>query len=136
MVQAHRPVFGSVKLAPMSEKSFVPRHMKSDGLFSKSIHRETTLKTALEILDYSVKIRSQVYTITCAILPRNQSPSVSNSQRGRSCEPTTFLNPGSERTHCMEIGQTFLFSSRLTREMILPHTGVPVALLSLRKNGD
>ena len=37
-------------------------------------------------------------TITRAILPRNQSPSVSNSQRGRSCEQifdssTTFLNP-------------------------------------------
>ena len=37
-------------------------------------------------------------TITCAILPRNQSPSVSNLQRERSCEQifdssTTFLNP-------------------------------------------
>ena len=31
LVQAHRPVFGSVKLAPIKyEKSFVPRHMKSD----------------------------------------------------------------------------------------------------------
>ena len=39
LVQAHRPVFGSVKLAPIKyEKSFVPRHMKSDeGLFWKSI---------------------------------------------------------------------------------------------------
>ena len=39
MVQAHRPVFGSVKLAPINyEKSFVPRLMKSDeGLFWKSI---------------------------------------------------------------------------------------------------
>ena len=38
LVQAHRPVFGSVKLAPIKyEKSFVPRHMKSDeGLFWKS----------------------------------------------------------------------------------------------------
>ena len=39
LVQAHRPVFGSVKFAPIKyEKSFVPRHMKSDkGLFCKSI---------------------------------------------------------------------------------------------------
>ena len=63
-----------------------------------TFHREATLKTALELLDYSVKIRSQMKTITRAILPRNQSPSVSNSQRGRSWEQifdssTTFLNP-------------------------------------------
>ena len=63
-----------------------------------TFHREATLKTALELLDYSVKIRSQMRTITRAILPRNQSPSVSNSQRGRNCEQifdssTTFLNP-------------------------------------------
>ena len=63
-----------------------------------TFHREATLKTALELLDYSVKIRSQMQTITRAILPRNQSPSVSNSQRGRSWEQifdssTTFLNP-------------------------------------------
>ena len=64
-----------------------------------TFHREATLKTALELLDYSVKIRSQMQIITRAFLPRNQSPSVSNSQRGRrSCEQifdssTTFLNP-------------------------------------------
>ena len=63
-----------------------------------TFHREATLKTALELLDYSVKIRSQVQTITRAILPWNQSPSVSNSPRGRSCEQivdssTTYLNP-------------------------------------------
>ena len=33
-----------------------------------TFHREATLKTALELLDYSVKIRSQVQTITRAIL--------------------------------------------------------------------
>ena len=63
-----------------------------------TFHREATLKTALELLDYSVKIRSKVQTITRAILPRNQSPSVSKSQRGRSCEQifdssTTISNP-------------------------------------------
>ena len=38
LVQGHRAVFGSVKLAPIKyEKSFVPRHMKSDErLFWKS----------------------------------------------------------------------------------------------------
>ena len=63
-----------------------------------TFHREATLKIALELLDYSVKIRSKVQTITRAILPRHQSPSVSNSQRERGCEQifdssTTFLNP-------------------------------------------
>ena len=43
-------------------------------------------------------LQRQVQTITRAILPRNQSPGVSNSQRRRSCEQifdssTTFLNP-------------------------------------------
>ena len=61
-------------------------------------HTETTLKSAIEFTRYSVKIRSQVQTITRAILPRNQSPRVSNLQRGWSCEhifdsSTTFLNP-------------------------------------------
>ena len=84
-----------------------------------TFHREATLKTALELLDYSVKIRSQMQTITRAFLPRNQSPSVSNSQRGRSCEQifdssTTFFNPWSERTHCMENEQSVFFLS--------PHT--------------
>ena len=45
-------------------------------------HTETTLKSALEFTGYSVKIRSQLQTITSAILPRNQSPSVSNSKQG------------------------------------------------------
>ena len=43
-------------------------------------------------------LQRQEQTITRAILPRNQLPSVSNSQRRRSCEQifdswTTFLNP-------------------------------------------
>ena len=44
LVQAHWPVFGSVKLAPIKyEKSFVPRHMKSDeGLFWKSWLKSAT----------------------------------------------------------------------------------------------
>ena len=63
-----------------------------------TFHREAILQTALEITGCSVKVQSQVQTITRAILPRNQLPSVSNSQRGWSCNQifdssTTFLNP-------------------------------------------
>ena len=62
------------------------------------ISQRSNAKNFFWITGYSVKIRSQVQTITRAILPRNQSPSESNSQRGWSCEQifdssTTFLNP-------------------------------------------
>ena len=37
LFQGHQPVFGSVKLAPIKyEKSFVPRHIKSERRFWKS----------------------------------------------------------------------------------------------------
>ena len=63
-----------------------------------TFHREAILQTALEITGYSVKVQSQVQTITRAILPRNQLPSVSNSLRGWSCNQIfdsskTFLSP-------------------------------------------
>ena len=62
------------------------------------ISQRSNAKNFFWITGYSVKIRNQVQTITRAILPRNQSPSESNSQRGWSCEQifdnsTTFLNP-------------------------------------------
>ena len=93
-----------------------------------TFHREAILQTALEITGYSVKVQSQVQTITRAILPRNQLPSVSNSQRGWSCNQifdssTTFLNPWSERTHCMENGQSVFFFRH----------ALPISLLILRK---
>ena len=74
-------------------------HFRSSTIYTTFHHRHyIKLKSALEITGYSVKIRSQVPTITRAILPRNQSASVLNSQRGWSCEQifdssTTFLNP-------------------------------------------
>ena len=84
---------------------------------------------------YSDEIRSQVQAITRAILPRNQSPSVSNSQRGRSCEQifdssTTFLNP--------LVGTNSLYGKRVrvarfTRVRLLRHA-LPISLLILRKN--
>ena len=54
-----------------------------------TFNREATLKTALELLDISSRF---------AILPRNQSPCVSNSPRGWSSDEifdrsTIFLNP-------------------------------------------
>ena len=48
--------------------------------YSHTLCREATLKTALELLD------SRRADTTRAILARKQSPSESNSQRGRSCE--------------------------------------------------
>ena len=87
---------GFVVVLPLSLIFDPPLYILHFTIYT-TFHREATLKTALELLDYSVKIRSQMQTITRAFLPRNQSPSVSNSQRGRSCEQifdssTTFLN--------------------------------------------
>ena len=109
-----------------------------------TFHREATLKTALELLDYSVKIRSQVQTITRAILPRNQAPSVSNSQRERSCEQifdisTTFLNP-LVGTNSLYGKRTVSFFSlvgrvrlaRFARGRLLRHA-LPISWLILRK---
>ena len=52
LVQAHQPVFGSVKLAPIKyEKSFVQRHLKSDeGLFWKS----TLIRIIFGSLDFQL----------------------------------------------------------------------------------
>ena len=72
------------------------------------------------------ELQHQEQTITHAILPRNQLPSVSNSQRRQSCEKifdssTTFLNPlVGTKTHCMENGQSVFFLS--------PHTPSSYAL--------
>ena len=70
---------------------------------------------------FNTMIWSQVQTITHTVLLRKQSPGASNLQRGWSCEyifysSTTVLNPWSEWTHCMENGESNVFS-RLT----LPH---------------
>ena len=83
------------------------------------ISQRSNAKNCFRITGYSVKVRSQVQTKTRAILPRDQLPSVSNSQRGWSCKQifdssTTFLNPLVEQSHCMENESRFLFS-RLTR---------------------
>ena len=76
-------------------------HFHSFLIFHKHhIAQENKAKECIGITEYSIyhKIWSQVQTITRTILLQNQSPSVSNSQRGWSCEQifdssTTFLNP-------------------------------------------
>ena len=84
---------------------------------------------------------------TC-ILPRNQSPSVSNSQRGQSCEQifdslTTFLNP-LVRTNSLYGKQTVIFFSLASHAVWVceAHTlhahktfmpRFPISLLILRK---
>ena len=84
---------------------------------------------------------------TC-ILPRNQSPSVSNSQRGQSCEQifdssTTFLNP-LVRTNSLCGKQTVIFFSLASHAVWVceAHTlhahktfmpRFPISLLILRK---
>ena len=82
-------------------------------------------------------------TITRVILPRNQSPSVSNSQGGRSCEQifdssTTFLNPlvrtnslyGKRTVGFFSLGRVRL--ARFARVRLLRH-GLPISSLILRK---
>ena len=64
--------------------------------------------------NFQHKIWSQVQTITHTVLLRKQSPGASNLQRRWSCEyifysSTTFLNPWSEWTHCMENGESNVF---------------------------
>ena len=65
--------------------------------------------------NFQHKIWSQVQTITHTVLLLKQSPGASNLQRWWSCEyifysSTTFLNPLTEWTHCMENGESNLFS--------------------------
>ena len=77
-----------------------------------TFHWEARLKSALELLDYSVKIRSQVQTITRAILPRHRVYQI-HKKAGVVTRFLTarrhFWTPRSERTHCMENGQSVFF---------------------------
>ena len=87
--------------------------------FMYYISQRSNAKNCFRITGYSVKIRSQVQTITRAILPRNQSPSVSNSQRGWSCEQifdsSTFLNSLGRNELVVWKTDRRLYFSRLTR---------------------
>ena len=87
------------------------------------ISQRRNAKNCIRITGYSVKIRSQVHIKTCAILPGNQSPSVSNSQRGWSWEQifdrsTTFLDPlvGTNSLYGKRTVGFFLLSSHALTE--------------------
>ena len=115
--------FGSFGLLPPSRsmhrlcwRTPTSTHFWSSTLHT-TFHREAKPKTALELLD--ALSRFQVQTITRAILPRNQSPSVPNSQRGWSCEQifdssTTFLNS--------QVGTNSLCGKRTVGCFLSPHT--------------
>ena len=86
-------------------------------------------KNCFRLTGYSVKVRSQVQTITRAILPRDQFTSVSNSQRGWSCKQifdssTTFLNP--------LVGTNSLYGKRTVGFSLSPHTPVGREARALR----
>ena len=85
--------------------------------FQKTLHCTRKQWNYLRSIMYNFqhKIWSQVQTITHTVLLRKQSPGASNLQRGWSCEyifysSTTVLNPWSEWTHCMENGESNVFS--------------------------
>ena len=92
------PDTGFVGVLPLPLIFDPPLYIYTTFHYIHNISQRNNAKNCFRITGYGVKIRSQVQTITRTILPRNQSPSVSNSQRGRSCEQifdssTTFLNP-------------------------------------------
>ena len=95
---------GSFSLLPPLEEQAQPLsaycHFHSFLIlhFIYYISQRSNAKNCFRITGYSVKVRSQVQTTKRVIFPRNQLPSVSNSQRGWSCKQifdgsTTFLNP-------------------------------------------
>ena len=118
-------------------------------LFIYYISQKSNSENCFRITGYSVEVRSQVQTITRAILPRNQLPSVSNSQRGWSCNQifdssTTFLNPlvGTNSLYSKRTVGSFSLAShalracelaRFARVRLLVHA-LPISLLILRKN--
>ena len=64
---------GFVVVLPLSLIFDPPLYILHFTIYT-TIHRETTLKTALELLDCSVKIRSQVQTLTRANSPSKSIP--------------------------------------------------------------
>ena len=98
-----------------------------------TFHRKATLKTALELLDYSVNNNTRVYQI------HKEGGAANRFLTAR----RHFWTPWSERTHCKENGQSVFFLSphtpygrvrlaRFARVRVLPHA-LPISLLILRK---
>ena len=91
------------------------------------ISQRSNANNCFRITGYSIKIWSQVPTITQAILPQNQSLSVSKLIHKESGVVNRFLTawqhvwtPWSERTYCMENGQSVFFLSPHTCKTLTP----------------
>ena len=102
------------------------------------ISQRSYAKNCFRITGYSVKIRDQEQTITRAILSRNQWPSVSNSQRGWSCEQifdcsTKVLNPlvGTNLLYGKRTVGFFPHASHALRALL--RHALPISLFILRK---
>ena len=99
-----------------------------------TFHREAMLKTALELLDYSVNNNTRVYQI-------HKEGGVANRFL---TARQHFWTPWSERTHCIENGRQSVFFlsphtpywrlrlARFARVRLLRHA-LPISLLILRK---
>ena len=98
-----------------------------------TFHRKATLKAALELLDYSFNNNTRVYQI------HKESGVANRFLTAR----RHFWTPWSERTHCMENGQSVFFLSphtpyervrlaRFARVRLLRHA-LLISLLILRK---
>ena len=115
------------------------------------ISQRSNAKNCFRITGYSVMVRSQVQTITRAILSRDKLPSVSNSQRGWSCKQIfdsskTFLTPlvGTNSLYGKRSRLFFLSPhkpsgrvrlARFARVRLLRHA-LPISLLILRKKNN
>ena len=97
-----------------------------------TFHREATLKTALELLDHSVKIRSHTRYNNTRVYQIHKEGGVANRFL---TARRHFWTPWSERTHCVENGQSVFFVrlARFARVRLLRHA-LPISLLILRKN--
>ena len=123
---------GFVVVLPLSLIFDPPLYILHFTIYT-TFHREATLKTALELLDYSVNNNTRVYQI-------HKEGGVANRFL---TARRHFWTPWSERTHCMENGQSVFFLSphtpdgrvrlaRFARVRLLHHT-LPISLLILRK---
>ena len=123
---------GFVVVLPLSLIFDPPPYILHFTIYT-TFHREATLKTALELLDYSVKNNTRVYQI-------HKEGGVANRFL---TARRHFWTLWSERTHCMENGQSVFFLSphkpygrvrlaRFARVRLLRHA-LPISLLILRK---
>ena len=122
---------GFVVVLPLSLIFDPPLYILHFTIYT-TFHREAALKTALELLYYSVNNNTRVYQI-------HKEGGVANRFL---TARRHFWTPWSERTHCMENGQSVFFSrltrvrlARFARVRLLRHA-LPISLLILRKKTD